>query len=165
MTTKKTKKVKAAVHTGQREVEAVVPPPARPLSVAAAEASSTQGEDLDVNMHPRRMRKLPIDQVQALFRKVIQRDTDSTNARYLIHMIKEARAGRVRIGPAREREKAGEKVHLPLRMNKDNVPVLDAVWERHGMASRSELLRRALHTELSAMGETEAAALFAEPGE
>jgi hypothetical protein len=116
---------------------------------------------LEAAGRPRLLRKMSIPELQALFRAMAQRDTTSTSRTYLIHQIKEAKAGRVRIGPARSREKQGPMVHLPLRMRKDDVPVLDEVWERHGLESRSELFRRALHKELGSMGEDAAAALFA----
>ena len=74
--------------------------------------------------------------------------------------IREARNGRVRVGPARTREPRGPQQVLSVRVDADAVELVDAAWRKHGMQSRNDLVLRALGRELRELGEREAAARF-----
>ena len=155
---KSTKKNQARTTTPPRTIAQATAPEESAEETAANGTVGASGERIP----PKRLRKMSIPELQAAYLAIIKRESTSTNRAYLMNMIRKAQQGYVPIGPRVAKEKEGPKVHLPLRMNKDDVPVLDEVWERHGLVSRSELFRRALYKELTAMGEEAAAALFAE---
>jgi hypothetical protein len=110
---------------------------------------------------PVRISKLSTEELQAMYRDVIGRETKSANLNYLRYKLREARASRVRVGPPLKRVATGPQQVLSLRVDEDVVPLLDAAWEKHGMRSRMDLVRRALFRELTALGEAEAASRFA----
>ena len=93
------------------------------------------------------------------------RETGSSDRRYLIWKIREARKGRIPVGPVRRRHADGEapdmKV-LPLRMEAEVVARLDEARERLGLKTRMDLFRRSLADYLTAAGEHEVAQLFSE---
>ena len=109
---------------------------------------------------PARASQLSIDELRAAYQTVVGRETGSDNRSYLMWKIREAKKGHVRVGPSLKREPAGPQQVLSLRIDADAVPLLDAVWKKHGMKSRVDLVRRALYRELGALGEREAAARF-----
>ena len=109
---------------------------------------------------PPPLSKLPIDELRAAYQAIVGRETGSDNRSYLMWKIREAKKGNIRVGPPLRREPVGPQQVLSLRIDADAVPVLDAAWKKHGMKSRVELVRRALHRELDALGEREAAARF-----
>jgi hypothetical protein len=110
---------------------------------------------------PIRLSQLSLPELRAKYEVVVQRETASDNRNYLIWKIREAQAGRVRVGPPLKRASTGPQLVLSLRVEADAVPLLDALWKKHGMASRMDLVRRALHRELEALGEDDVAARFA----
>jgi hypothetical protein len=110
---------------------------------------------------PLRLSKLSLPELKAKYVEVVQRETDSDNRAYLLWKIREAQAGRVRVGPPLKRAGSGPQQVLSLRIDVDAVPLLDAAWAKHGMKSRMDLVRRALRRELEALGEDEVAARFA----
>ena len=110
-----------------------------------------------------KLTKLSVEELQAKYREVIQRETSSTNKGYLVWKLREAQRGRIPIG-RRGRRADGEAADfkiLPLRMETDLVAALDEARERLGLKSRMELFRRSLHTYLDGAGENEIGALFA----
>jgi hypothetical protein len=106
------------------------------------------------------LQKLSVEELQAIYKEVIGRETGSSNSAYLIWKIREAQNGRIRIGP-RLREPKGPQAVLSVRVDEEAVPLLDAASRKHGLRSRNDLVVRALGRELAALGEDEAAARFA----
>jgi hypothetical protein len=104
---------------------------------------------------------LTIEELQAKYQEVVGRSTGSTNKAYLQWKIREAKKGRIRVGPPRTREIKGPQQILSVRVEEAAVPLLDAAWRKHGLRSRNDLVLRALSRELAALGESEAAARFA----
>jgi hypothetical protein len=104
--------------------------------------------------------KLSVEELQARYRDVLRRDTGSTDRAYLTWKIREAKKGRIRVGPPRTREVKGPQQILSVRVAEQAVPLLDAAWRKHGLRSRNDLVLRALGRELAALGEDDAAAHF-----
>lgn len=105
--------------------------------------------------------KLSVEELQARYLEEVGRPTGSSNARYLVWKIREARRGRVPVGPVGRRapgEPAVEHKVLPLRLPSETVAALDDVWRRHGLKSRMDLFRRALDAYLVGLGEEDKAA-------
>jgi len=118
----------------------------------------------DGGAEERRLSKLSVPELQALYLEVVGRPTGSSHKRYLIWKVRQAQKGRIPVGPRGNRRADGEAVDfkvLPLRMEADLVAQLDEARERLGLKSRMELFRRALHAFLGEQGEAEIAALFA----
>jgi hypothetical protein len=129
-------------------------PKARAIRVTEAEpetAPLARGE----------LSKLTIEELQGKYREVLGRDTSSTDRAYLAWKIREAKKGRIRVGPPRTREIKGPQQVLSIRVDEEVVPLLDAAWRKHGLRSRNDLVLRAIGRELAALGESEAAARFA----
>ena len=103
--------------------------------------------------------------LQRFYTEVVGRDTGSSDSRYLIWKIREAKKGRIKTGPVRRRYADGEapdmKV-LPLRMEAEIVARLDEARERLGLKTRMDLFRQSLADYLTAAGEHEVAQLFTE---
>jgi len=80
-------------------------------------ATSTDGNE-------KKLSKLSVEELQALYVEVVGRQTGSRDSRYLVWKIREARKGRIKVGPVQRRLADGEapdmKV-LPLRMEADVV--------------------------------------------
>jgi hypothetical protein len=110
--------------------------------------------------------KMSVPQLRRLYVKEIGRNTGSTDKGYLIWKIREARKGRIRVGPAPERTPhAGNDAFmvLPLRVPRLTVAKLDAAWQRAGIESRTAFLYRATRMLLKKLGEEDVAELFKEP--
>ena len=105
------------------------------------------------------LQKLSVEELQAMYKEVIGRETASDSKQYLIWRIREAQNGRIRIGP-RLREPKGPQSVLSVRVDEDAVELLDAAWRKHGAHSRNDFVLRALGRELRELGEREAAARF-----
>lgn len=110
--------------------------------------------------------KMSVAQLRKLYVTEVGRATSSTNKAYLIWKIREARKGRVRVGPAiaRSAGNAGNAAFmvLPLRVPRLTVQKLDAAWERNGIPSRTAFLFRATRMLLKKLGEDDVAELFKE---
>ncbi len=106
--------------------------------------------------------KLTIEELQAKYLAVVGRSTGSTNQAYLQWKIREAKKGRIRVGPPRVRTPKGPQQILSVRVDEEAVPLLDAAWRKHGLRSRNDLVLRALGRELAALGESDAAARFSD---
>jgi hypothetical protein len=108
-----------------------------------------------------KLTKLTVPELQALYLKVVGRSTGSSNAAYLLWKIREARKGRVPVGP-RKSARNGDVTFkiLPLRMEAATVDKLDQAWKRLGLHSRMDLFRKAVQSYLAGVGETEVAALL-----
>ena len=123
------------------------------------EDTDSNSDDATEETH---LTKLSVPELQALYRKVIQRETSSSNKAYLVWKLREAKKGRIPIGPRTRRAagEAGSMKVLPLRMEADLVKQLDEARERLGLQSRMELFRRSLHAFLLEAGEVRVAELF-----
>lgn len=113
----------------------------------------------------KKLSKLSVEELQALYSEVVGRDTGSSDRRYLIWKIREARKGRIPIGRVRRRSADGgapEMKVLPLRMEAEVVARLDEARQRLGLKTRMDLFRKSLADYLAAAGEHEVAQLFAE---
>jgi hypothetical protein len=108
-----------------------------------------------------KLTKLTVPELQTLYLKVVGRSTGSSNAAYLLWKIREARKGRVPVGP-RKSARNGDVTFkiLPLRMEAAIVDKLDQAWKRLGLHSRMDLFRKAVQSYLAGVGETEVAALL-----
>ena len=102
---------------------------------AATGANGGTGEDDDATTEETQLTKLSVPELQGLYRKVIQRETSSSNKAYLVWKLREAKKGRVPIGPRRQRTAgdSGNAKVLPLRMDTEIV----AAWTRPASASAS----------------------------
>jgi len=134
---------------------------------ATPEPAANDGEATAETGNEKKLSKLSVDELQALYIEVVGRDTGSSDRRYLIWKIREARKGRIPVGPVRRRHADGEapdmKV-LPLRMEAEVVARLDEARERLGLKTRMDLFRKSLAEYLTAAGEHEVAQLFTEQG-
>ena len=131
---------------------------------AVEESEPTASEATTANGEPK-LSKLSVEELQALYTKVVGRDTGSSDRRYLVWKIREAKKGRIKTGPVRRRYADGEapdmKV-LPKRMEVEIVARLDEARERLGLKARMDLFRRSLAEYLTAAGEHDVAQLFTE---
>jgi len=94
----------------------------------------------------------------------IGRPTGSSNKAYLIWKIREAKKGRIPVGPRKNARREGVTFKiLPLRMETEVVDKVDEAWRSRGIKNRMEFLRGALGHYLTHLGAEEAAALFAYP--
>jgi len=115
--------------------------------------------DEEVDAMP--LRDLSVDQLRALYERTLGRTTGSTDRTYLTWKIREARKGRVPVGPADRRTAPGVEVKvLSVRLERAAVEALDAAWARHGFHNRLGFLRVALARLLREHGEDEAAVMF-----
>ncbi|MCP3169953.1 DUF2924 domain-containing protein [Myxococcus qinghaiensis] len=140
-------------------VTAPIAPPPAPAAQATPTAEGTQHSG-----RRGRFADMSLEGLQAKYREVVGRPTGSSDIPYLKWKIREVEAGRVPVGPRPEREakvrEDGKRV-MPLSFDAEALEGLDKTWRDAGIPSRTEFFRRAVHRELTAMGATEAAALFA----
>ena len=140
-------------------------PAAAPMEASEPEPTPTpsDGAATPTDGNEKKLSKLSVEELQSLYTEVVGRDTGSSDRRYLIWKIREARKGRIAVGPVRRRHADGEapdmKV-LPLRMEADVVARLDEARERLGLKTRMDLFRKSLADYLTAAGEHDVAQLF-----
>ena len=132
---------------------------------AKEESSSVNAEAAsqpDLTASAEKLSKLDVPELQARYLEVVGRPTGSTNKAYLIWKIREAKKGRISVGPRRtsRREGVAYKV-LPLRLEADLVEKLDEVRKRQGLRSRMDLFRKSFQTYLASVGENDVAASLA----
>ena len=97
--------------------------------------------------------KLTVEELQERYLQEVGRETGSDNKGYLIWKIRMARAGKVRVGPARERKhEPGTTQVVPLTLPRETVAALDEVVENTTFANRSAFLKRAIHDLLKHQG-------------
>ena len=83
-------------------------------------------------------------------------------ARGIVWKIREARKGRISIGPRKSAHREGVTFKvLPLRIESDVVDKLDEAWKRQGLHSRMDLFRESLHAFLQSAGEDDVASMLA----
>jgi hypothetical protein len=124
---------------------------------ASADATTTATEKPATE----KLSKLDVPELQALYLEVVGRPTSSSNKLYLIWKIREARKGHIPLGPRKPTQrKDGAFMVLPLRMESQMVEKIDQAWRRHGLATRTALLRKALHDFFVGIGEHDVAELL-----
>ncbi|WP_338869456.1 DUF2924 domain-containing protein [Myxococcus stipitatus] len=136
--------------------------PSAPPAAAARAAPTAEAT------HPASQRgrfaDMSLEDLQAKYREVVGRPTGSSDIPYLKWKIREAESGRVPVGPRPAREakvrEDGKRV-IPLSFDADKLTALDKAWRDAGFPSRTRFITHAVHGALTAMGATEAAALFA----
>ena len=102
---------------------------------------------------------LSVKQLQAMYLEVVGRETGSRDAAYLVWKVREAKAGRVPVGP-RTVHAAADMTTLPFRVPIAASEAMDEVWRARGTRSRNRFLEEAVERHLAALGETKAAKLF-----
>lgn len=92
-----------------------------------------------------KLTKLPVAELQAMYREVVGRESRSSDSAYLVWKLRQAQKGRVGVGPIerRSRGRCDVKV-LPLRMTAAEVAALDQAWRRLGFKSRTAMIRKAI---------------------
>jgi len=129
-------------------------------NTVAATAAKTVVEQVP-NKSSERLTKLTAPELQARYLEVVGRPSGSCNKQYLVWKIREARKGRIPLGPRKNAQREGVTFKiLPMRMDAAIVDRLDEAWKRQGLHSRMDLFRKALHDYLTGVGETEVAALL-----
>ena len=132
---------------------------------AKEDVSSTDaeaGSQPDPAATVEKLSKLDVPELQALYLEVVGRTTGSSNKTYMIWKIREAKKGRIPVGPRRNARKKGVAFKvLPLRLEADLVEKLDEVRKRQGLRSRMDLFRKSLQTYLASVGENDVAASLA----
>lgn len=136
--------------TSSGTVETEVAKPERPSSDSAQDGAEMTSKEL---------RALTVIKLRKMYIQVIGRETKSTDRRYLVWKIQQAKKGKVPVGPRSNRVATGPLKVLPLRLQASLVEALDDVRVRHGMSSRMELFRVALEMYLGSIEEHEAARL------
>ena len=102
-----------------------------------------------------------MSELQARYLEAVGRPTGSANTAYLIWKIREARKGRIPVGPRKNARREGVTFKvLPMRMETTVVDKLDEAWRSRGIKSRTEFFRGALGLYLKHLGAEDAAALF-----
>ena len=146
----------AAAGGDAKAVKAKVPK--TDASSAGTEATSQPNPAAAVE----KLSKLDVPELQARYREVVGRPTGSTSKPYLLWKIREAKKGRIPVGPRKNarREGVAFKV-LPLRLEADLVEKLDEVRKRQGLRSRMDLFRKSLQVFLASVGENDVAASLA----
>jgi hypothetical protein len=127
----------------------------------AKKAKTTEAPETKRKREPSGLTKLTVEELQQRYLQEVGRPTESDNKGYLIWKIRQARKGKVRVGPARERKHdAGTTQVVPLTLPRTTVAELDKVVERTDHKSRSDLLKRAIHDYLRIQGFGPVARLF-----
>ena len=150
------RRIAEALEAQEQEV-AELAPEATQTESAEADAPSANGEP--------KLTKLSVEELQQLYIEVVGRDTGSSDKRYLVWKIREAKKGRIKTGPVRRRYADGESPYmkvLPLRIEAEIVARLDEARERLGLKTRMDLFRKSLADYLTAAGEHDVAQLFTE---
>jgi hypothetical protein len=108
-----------------------------------------------------KLTRLDVAELQARYLADVGRPTGSTNKAYLIWKVREARKGRIPVGPRKNARREGVTFKvLPLRMEAVVVDKLDEAWRSRGIKNRTEFFRGALGHYLRHLGADDAAALF-----
>lgn len=142
-----------------------------PDEVAGTESDAPAGDDTPVDADApveeaaatteppaKRKRDMTIEDLQAEFRRVIGRDTTSTDRRYLLWRLSAGGLRRSPAGPIEKRaprDRADMQV-LPLGLLRETTRLLDAAVKTAGVKNRCAFIRAALIEKLRAIGGTDA---------
>jgi hypothetical protein len=114
---------------------------------------------------------MDVEALQKLYAEVVGRTTGSDHKGYLVWKIREARKGRIKVGPRQGRSASGVPMKvIPLRIETEVLGALEGVIGVLDLGSRNNLFREALreyltnhqHPELAAKLGGEAAPVAAE---
>ena len=109
-----------------------------------------------------KLTRLDAAELQARYIEAIGRPTGSTNKAYLVWKIREAKKGRIPVGPRKNARREGITFKvLPMRMETEVVGKLDEAWRSLGIKNRIEFFRGALGHYLKRLGAEDLAGLFA----
>ncbi len=138
---------------------------------AGTEADAPAGDDAPIDADaavedaaatteatPKRKRDMTIEELQAEFRRVIGRDTNSADRRYLLWRLSAGGLRRSPVGPIEKRaprDKADMQV-LPLGLLRETTRLLDVAVKASGVKNRSAFIRAALVEKLRAIGGADA---------
>ena len=110
-----------------------------------------------------KLTRLDVAELQARYLEAVGRPTGSANKAYLIWKIREAKKGRIPVGPRKNARREGVTFKvLPLRMETEVVHKMDEAWRSRGIKNRTEFFRGALGHHLKHLGAEDTAALFAD---
>ena len=151
---------KAPLRVAPRPAPEPAPEPTTTDEPESNPATTDESESTTAPPRPD-LKALSVDDLRTAYVEEVGRPTKSTDRNYLIWKIGQARKGKVPVGPvSRTRsDTGGERRVLPLRMHDDTIDALDDVWRRHGLSSRMDMFRCALHQYLTSLEEHEAATL------
>jgi len=163
----KGKRVAKAVPAPEAVVEETASEPnADDAAGTEAEAPANDDTPIDADAPPveyaaatteppaKRKRDMTIEDLQAEFRRVIGRDTQSRDRRYLMWRLSAGGLRRSPAGPIQKRaprDKADMQV-LPLGLLRETTRLLDAAVVASGSKSRSAFIRAALIEKLRSIG-------------
>jgi len=104
---------------------------------------------------------MSVNDLRAAYLEEVGRGTKSIDRNYLTWKIRQARKGKIPVGPVSRirSDTGGDRRVLPLRMHDDTIDALDEAWRRHGLGSRMDLFRAALSLYFTDLEEHETAAL------
>ncbi len=144
----------------RRITEAMQATASNDASTPGAKAA-TKGAGRQDGPASERLTRLDVPELQARYLELVGRPTGSTNKSYLIWKIREAKKGRIPVGPRKNARREGVTFKvLPMRMETTVVDKLDEAWRSRGIKSRTEFFRGALGRYLRHLGADDAAALF-----
>ena len=134
-----------------------------PTTAAGPSASApTKGPGKAGGPATEKLTRLDVAELQARYLEAVGRPTGSTNKAYLIWKIREAKKGRIAVGPRKNARREGVTFKvLPLRMETEVVHKMDEAWRSLGIKNRTEFFRGALGHYLKHLGAVDAATLFA----
>lgn len=105
------------------------------------------------------LRDLSIDKLRDRYAEIVGRPTGSSNKEYMLWKIKQAQAGKIRVGPAPDRKRSDAEFKvLPVRLEAEVVNVIDEAWRRQGLKTRMDMFRHAISDYMLSHGEKDAAA-------
>jgi hypothetical protein len=108
-----------------------------------------------------KLTRLDASELQKRYLEAVGRPTGSTNKAYLVWKIREAKKGRVPVGPRKNARREGVTFKiLPLRMETEVVDKVDEAWRSRGIKNRMAFFRGALGHYLKHLGAEDAATLF-----
>ena len=118
-------------------------------ATATQQQHETDKAETDAEPEPKTksdgLTKLTVPELTALYVEELKRTTGSTNARYLIWKIREARKGNVKSGPRKAPTRKEGKAHvLPLRVTAEQADDLDTAYAALGFTSRTAMLKAAI---------------------
>lgn len=128
---------------------------------ARAEARASAGGRPTRQTHG--LTKMTVEELQSLYEQEVGRPTSSEDKPYLIWKIRQARSGKIRVGPAREPGgERGDAQVVPFTLPRVLVADLDGARKRLGFKSRQAMLKRAVHRLLVEGGELDLATRLGE---
>jgi hypothetical protein len=104
---------------------------------AQTNATTTKAPDKAIGPVTEKLTRLDVAELQARYLEAIGRPTGSSSKAYLVWKIREARKGRIPVGPRKNARREGVTFKiLPLRMETVVVDKLDQAWRSRGIKNR-----------------------------